>query len=49
MRKTTTYRVGEWRRELMADELQSIDKAELEALSQQARMKQEKLAEVRRR
>jgi len=43
MRKSCHYRMGEWRRELMANDLASIDKKELEALSHEARRTQERL------
>ena len=43
MRKNCHYRMGDWRRELMADDLASIDRKELEALSQEARLTQDQV------
>ena len=49
MRKSQHYRLGEWRRELMADELGAIGREELDKLSTEARLTQEQLVALWRR
>ena len=46
MRKNCHYRMGDWRRELMADEMASIDRKELEALSREARLTQDQVRAI---